>query len=367
MRMEVFISYSSKDIEVVKRACTTLKNFGIDYWVAYENECFGEQYAITIIKQISECKVFLIFVFKNSNLSSHVINEINSAVMRDKLILPVLLDDVKLSPAMEYYLASNHYLNYSTDEQNFERLTERVCRLLGKEHQNGYKSSEMVGSTSADLDRLHKEAQEGNLDAICELGRVYYNGIFGVAKDLHRAYEFFLEAANRGHAAAQCNVAWCHEVGDGTESDLKSAYDWYLKSAEGECAMAQYSLGWMHANGIFVPKNQSKAINWFVKAAENNHAMAQYKLGMAYLEGLGVDENAMIANHWLMLAADQGIVFAQYQLAENYFVGRGCKQDVIKAKQMWLLSAERGFEKSADALEKNYDIFYMDENKNFLA
>lgn len=365
--MDVFVSYSSKDVEVVKKACSELKNCGINYWVAYENECFGEQYAITIINQISECKVFLIFVSKNSNLSSHVINEINSAVMRDKLILPVLLDDVKLSPAMEYYLASNHYLNYSSAEQCFERLTDRVCKLLGKQYRTEDTSSKVATECNCELSLLLGKVQQGDLDAICELGRVYYNGLYDVSKDLHKAYKYFLEAANRGHATAQCNVAWCCEVGDGTESDLKAAYDWYLKSAEGECAMAQYSLGWMHANGIFVPKNQSKAINWFVKAAENNHAMAQYKLGMAYLEGLGVDENAMIANHWLMLAADQGIVFAQYQLAENYFVGRGCKQDVIKAKQMWLLSAERGFEKSADALEKNYDIFYMDENKNFLA
>lgn len=365
--MEVFISYSSKDVEVVKRACAALKDCGISYWVAYENECFGEQYAITIINQISECKAFLIFVSRNSNLSSHVINEINSAVMRDKLILPVLLDDVKLSPAMEYYLASNHYLNYSSSEQNFVQLTERACKLLGKQCKQVVATSVNTEMRCDELDALLNNAQKGDLDAICELGRAYYNGLYGVNKDLHKAFELFLDAANKGHAPAQCNVAWCYEVGDGVENDLKLAYDWYLKSANGDCSMAQYSLGWMHANGIFVPKNQSKAINWFIKAAENNHAMAQYKLGMAYLEGLGVDENAMIANHWLMLSADQGIVFAQYQLAENYFVGRGCKQDVIKAKQMWLLSAERGFEKSADALEKNYDIFYMDENKNFLA
>lgn len=66
-------------------------------------------------------------------------------------------------------------------------------------------------------------------------------------------------------------------------------------------------------------------------------------------------------------SADQGIVFAQYQLAENYYHGRGCKQDIIKAKQMWLLASDKGFEKSAFALEKYYDIYYLDENKSFLA
>ena len=38
--------FVSKDIDVVKRACAALRDCGISYWVAYENECFGEQYAI---------------------------------------------------------------------------------------------------------------------------------------------------------------------------------------------------------------------------------------------------------------------------------------------------------------------------------
>ena len=76
-----------------------------------------------------------------------------------------------------------------------------------------------------------------------------------------------MKAANQNYADAQCNVAWCYEVGDGVEESLEKAYEWYEKSANNNCSMAQYSLGWMFANGIFVPKNQSKAINWFMKAS----------------------------------------------------------------------------------------------------
>ena len=155
--MEVFISYSSKDVEVVRRSCAELKRNSIEYWVAFENECFGEQYATTIIKQISECKVFLIFVSSNSNLSSHVINEINSAVMRDKLILPVLLDDVKLSPPMEYYLASNHYLNYSSSEQSFGRLIDRISGLLGKKTVTASNGSSIEAISNAEFESLQKK------------------------------------------------------------------------------------------------------------------------------------------------------------------------------------------------------------------
>lgn len=364
--MEIFISYSSKDIELVKIMCEVLKKNEFSYWVAHENHNFGEHYAATIITQINDAKIFLVFVSKSSNLSTHVINEINSAVMRDKMIIPVILDDVKLSPAMEYYLASNHYLIYSPNDSFVQQLVNRISNLLGIE---ATPSIEIPKPTDAcpESDDVIKRAQLGDLSALCELGRRYYNGTHGLEKNLQLAFSYFMQSAEKGYADAQCNVAWCYEVGDGVEEDLSKAYEWYTKSAINNCSMAQYSLGWMYFNGVSVPKNQSKAVEWFIKAAEQGHAMAQYKLGMAHLEGIGVDQSEVIANHWLMLAADQGIVFAQHQLAENYYHGRGCKQDIIKAKQMWLLSSERGFERSADALEKYYDIYYLDDNKSFLA
>lgn len=364
-KMDIFISYCSKDIELVKEICLELKNNKFSYWVSHENHDFGEQYAATIITQITEAKIFLVFVSKASNMSTHVINEINSAVMRDKIIIPVIINDVKLSPAMEYYLASNHYLIYQPNSEFVAQLTNRISSLLGlKKEQSIVTTNKAV---SSECDKIFEMAKDGDVVAICELGRRYYNGSHGLNKDLSRAFSYFLKAAEQGCPEAQCNVAWCYEVGDGIEEDLLKAHEWYLKSALNNCSMAQYSLGWMYMNGIHVPKNQSKAIDWFVKAAEQGHGMAQYKLGMAYLDGVGVDQNDIIANHWLMLSADQGIVFAQYQLAENYYYGRGSKQDIIKAKQMWLLSAERGFKKSAEALELYYDIYYLDENKNFLA
>lgn len=361
--MDIFVSYSSKDIAVARQICEIMKGNSFRYWVAHENEAFGAHYATTIIEQIAQAKIFIVLVSKASNLSTHVINEINSAVMRDKLIIPIILDDVKLSPAMEYYLASNHYLQFSQNGAFPQQLEHRILSLLKP---NTEPVQQFPQESCGEHDALLAEAERGNADAICEVGRKYYNGD-GFQKNLELAFSYFLQAAQLGHPAAQCNVAWCYEVGDGASESLEKAYEWYAVSAENGCSMAQYSLGWMYSNGVYVPKNQSKAIGWFVKAAEQGHAMAQYKLGMAYLEGTGVDQNMIIANHWLMLSADQGVIFAQYQLAENYYHGRGCKQDIIKAKQMWLLSAERGFERSSRALELYYDIYYMDKNKTFLA
>ena len=243
--MDIFISYSSKDIEIVKSVCSSIRKNNFAYWVAHENHDFGEHYATTIITQISEAKIFLIFVSKSSNMSTHVINEINSAVMRDKLIIPVILDDVKLSPAMEYYLSSNHYLMYAPTEEFSSQLVNRISSLLGITTETTY--DESVNSASPENDDLLQKAYLGEFEAMCELGRRYYNGSHGLTKNLSAAFACFMKAAEGNYPEAQCNVAWCYEVGDGVEGDMGKAFDWYLRSGNNNCAMAQYSLGWMYS------------------------------------------------------------------------------------------------------------------------
>lgn len=354
--MDIFISYSSKDVQIVKRVCEALSAHSFSYWVSYENHDFGNKYAETIIEKIEECKIFTVFISHNSNLSTHVINEINSAVMRDKTIVPVLLEDIKLSPAMEYYLASNHYIRNTDDNDFIVQLIDRIAGLLGTQTDK----QECLDDTLVSM------ANEGNVEALCELGKKYYFGIPPYPQDFKKAFDCFLCAAENGYPPAQNNVAWCYETGDGIDQSWEKAYEWYSLSANGNCASAQYSLAWMYENGIFVPKNTGKSIHWHIKAAENGYAMSQYKLGIAYLEGNVVDKNPLIANHWLMLAADQGVVFAQYRLAKNYYFGIGCNVDTIKSKQMLILASGKGYTKAEEALEKYFDIYYNSDDKTFL-
>ena len=70
--MDIFISYSTKDIEIAKHICQILKSKNFHYWISHENGDFGVQYAATIITQISEAKIFLVLVSNASNLFSEV-------------------------------------------------------------------------------------------------------------------------------------------------------------------------------------------------------------------------------------------------------------------------------------------------------
>jgi hypothetical protein len=360
---DIFISFSSKDRDFVESVCKELKKSGLEYWVSFENELFGISYAEAIINAIKECKVFLVFISKNSSISTHVINEINSAVMRDKLILPVKIDDLELSGIMEYYLASNHWIEHVNDK--FDETCDKIIRRLMSIFKPSSNPDKISLKTAGNSGDIISKAEKGDANAQFKIGRCYYKGIEGFQQNIEESIKWYTLAAKNNHADAQCNLAWCYEVGDGVEQDFEKAYFWYLEAAKNNCAMAQYSLGWMFENGIFVSKNMSKAFDWYCKAAENNHEIAQYKIGLAYSDGVLVEQSDVIANHWFAMAADRNNVMAQYKLAEQFYFGKGCKKDIIKAKNMWLLSAEKGYIKSYEALEKYYDIFYNSDKKTF--
>ena len=53
----------------------------------------------------------------------------------------------------------------------------------------------------------------------------------GVERDEERAYASFLEAAKKGHAKAQYEVAGRLSIGNGVEKDISAAKEWWRKTA----------------------------------------------------------------------------------------------------------------------------------------
>ena len=92
------------------------------------------------------------------------------------------------------------------------------------------------------------------------------------------AVEYFQKSAEKGHAMAQYNLAWCYHIGLGVTQNDTEAVKWYRKAAEQGLAQAQYNLGACYYYGYGVTQNYTEAVKWFKKAAEQNHGGAIYKL-----------------------------------------------------------------------------------------
>lgn len=355
---KVFVSFSSKDGETIAKITAELQQSGIAYWICKENEDFGAMYAATIVQAIKSCDIFLVFLSQNSNISQHVANEINVALMNNKVIIPVILGQVQFSPAMEYYLSGYQWIDLRQPGA-VPRLIARIREIRGETAPKP--DAPLQGG---DLPVL-EQAMAGDAKAQFQLGKLYYYGGNGVGRDFLEAVYWYTKSAHAGNADAACNLGWCYETGNGMEQSWAKAFEWYTRSAEAGNRVALYSLGWMHQHGIFVPRNGATAFRYYLEAAQRGHDISQYKVGMAYQNGTYVDQDYQQANHWFQCSAENSFVAAQYMLAENYYWGRGVPADLIKAKNMWILSAEMGYMKSCEALETYYDIFYRSEKKSF--
>ena len=93
------------------------------------------------------------------------------------------------------------------------------------------------------IGRIEKRVQCGDSDAICNLGCYYYNGKYGLTKDVDKALELWHQAGELGNAAAYSNISVAYFDGDGVERDEKTAKYYYELAAIGGNLTARYNLG----------------------------------------------------------------------------------------------------------------------------
>ena len=106
-----------------------------------------------------------------------------------------------------------------------------------------------------------------------------------IEKNHKESENWYLQAAEQGHARAQSNLGVKYENGDGVKQSYKKAVFWYLKAAEQGYAEAQCNLGWMYQNGLGVDQDNNKAVFCYRKSSDQGHFRAKSKLGWMYEHG----------------------------------------------------------------------------------
>lgn len=81
--------------------------------------------------------------------------------------------------------------------------------------------------------------------------------------------------AEQGDAAAQFNLGYCYDEGQGVAKDYAEAVKWFRKAAEQDHTEAQLNLGYCYANGQGVVKDKMEAYAWFSMAAKGDSDAAE--------------------------------------------------------------------------------------------
>ena len=130
----VFISYSSKDAETARMVQRTLVKNGIQCWMAPEDIPSGSNYAREIPQAIRACKVFLLVLSKNAQMSNWVLKELDNAVTWDKVIVPLMLEDFPLNDEFNFLLTgTQRYTAYRKNEESLDMLIKQIWEVTGVE------------------------------------------------------------------------------------------------------------------------------------------------------------------------------------------------------------------------------------------
>lgn len=110
-KYDLFISYASENQAIANFIVDKIEKRGYKCFIAPRDIKTGSEYAVEIVNGISNSIAVLLVFSIDSNKSHYVLREINSAVSRNKPIIPLRIEDFLPSEAMEFYLGPTHWLD----------------------------------------------------------------------------------------------------------------------------------------------------------------------------------------------------------------------------------------------------------------
>ena len=170
------------------------------------------------------------------------------------------------------------------------------------------------------------DAHQHDADKKFDMGYRYYYGE-GVEQDYSKAALLYMEAAEQGHAGAQCNLGACYYCGKGTEQDNEQATHWLKKAAGQGNTEAMFYLAMLYEEACEAEK-QREGLLWLILAAQQGDREAKKSLSEMHLDYTLVDmkEGELIA------LAEQGEIKGLADYGVRYTVDAGASVGAVRLK-----------------------------------
>lgn len=117
-------------------------------------------------------------------------------------------------------------------------------------------------------------SNEGDSEAMHQLGIEYARGRGDTKVDNQKAIEWFSKSAMRGNKRAMTKLGLMHLEGRGTPQNAKEAMRWFQMAADREDAHAHYILSNERLNGTHLPHDLKLAYIHMSLAVRNQHPSA---------------------------------------------------------------------------------------------
>lgn len=157
MAHDVFISFATEDKHIADAMVHFLERSGVRCWIAPRDAVAGAQFGASIIDAINSCELLILILSSHSNGSEWVTAEVERAASKRKVILPVRVEDVRPSGAIELYIAGKHWLDAIDPpmERHLEDLSSKVRALVGAAQEQSAGSSASAARSSGASSAAH--------------------------------------------------------------------------------------------------------------------------------------------------------------------------------------------------------------------
>lgn len=170
-KYDVFISYSRKDyvdenkkvipgniVSQIKEAFDANK---ITYWMDEDGIYSGDEFAKIIAKIIRQSKILLFISTKNSNASEWTSDEIATARMYKKKIIPFKYDDSFYNEEIIIFIAKLDFVDYQANpEQAINKLVSSIKKYLADlEEQKRHEEELLLKKKQEEEERRRKEME----------------------------------------------------------------------------------------------------------------------------------------------------------------------------------------------------------------
>ncbi len=125
MAHDVFISHSARDKPVADAVCAKLESHGIRCWIAPRDIRPGMEWGAALLEAIDGARVMLLVFSSHANGSPQISREVERAVSKGLVVVPVRVEDVKPTGNLEYFLGTPHWLDAITPP--FERHLDHIA------------------------------------------------------------------------------------------------------------------------------------------------------------------------------------------------------------------------------------------------
>lgn len=169
---------------------------------------------------------------------------------------------------------------------------------LGEEYSNVQyylgRCEEFENNYSAAFKYFFKAAEKSSKpcsQAKNALGRFYFKG-YGVEVDYQRAYDYFVQGADKNNGTSQYYAGLCHKENKIANASDKKAFEFLTQSAKNGIENGKIALADCYANGIGTQKDVLEAYKTIANMAKNDKA--QFKAAEYAIE---LEEYATALEH----------------------------------------------------------------------